>query len=206
MIANRDLAVYAAHAGFWTAFGATRMLRPPAEPTGAPAPVSGQPVTAPCSRAMLAFHMVAFGLMYFGLGYAVLGHRVVEWFRGQRITGAVIIVAGAALACSALLYFRSWRFRAQLDAGHALATKGPFALVRHPIYGGLNLLAIGTAVWIPNTLLWVAALLMVLGSNLRAAAEERILAEAFGQQYRDYMQRTRRFIPGIKGVRALLRP
>ncbi len=48
----------------------------------------------------------------------------------------------------ALDYFRSWRFRAKLDEGHQLATGGPFRLLRHPIYMGLNLLALGSAFWV----------------------------------------------------------
>lgn len=195
---NRDLGVYAVHVGFWSAFGVTKMLRAPAAPpTNALAPVSEQPVTAPFSRSILAFHMVAFALMYFGLANAVLLNRVPSWFPGQRMVGTLIIAAGAALACWALVYFQSWRFRAQLDAGHALATGGPFALVRHPIYAGLNLLALGTAVWVPTPTLWVAALLMVVGSDLRGRAEERILTQAFGTQYQDYQRRTRRFVPGL---------
>lgn len=38
---------------------------------------------------------------------------------------------------------------------------------------------------------------MVIGSDLRGRAEERILTEAFGAQYQDYIKRTRRFLPGI---------
>ena len=99
--------------------------------------------------------------------------------------------------CWSLLYFRSWRFRAKLDAGHELATGGPYALVRHPIDAGMNLLALGTAVWIPTILTWLGLALMFLGSDLRGRAEERVLGAAFGAQYREYCSRTRRFLPGI---------
>jgi protein-S-isoprenylcysteine O-methyltransferase Ste14 len=97
----------------------------------------------------------------------------------------------------ALEYFRSWRFRAKLDAGHQLATGGPFRLLRHPIYMGLNLLAIGSAIWVPTPLLWTAVGVMLIGSDLRARGEERVLLAAFGDAYREYCARTRRFVPGV---------
>jgi len=199
---NPDFAIYAVHTGFWCAFGVTLLVRAPASSPGsgplpASVPASGPPVTAPFSRAMLAFHMLAFGLMYFGVGNAVVPNRVPTWFTGQRIAGALVIAGGAALACWALVYFQSWRFRAQLEAGHALATGGPFAFVRHPIYAALDLLALGTAIWVPIPTVWIAFVLMVVGSDLRGRAEDRLLTQTFGAEYRDYQKRTRRFVPGL---------
>jgi protein-S-isoprenylcysteine O-methyltransferase Ste14 len=93
--------------------------------------------------------------------------------------------------------FASWRIRAQLDAGHQLATGGPFHVIRNPIYSALNLLALGTAIWVGGVLVWIAVLLTVLGSELRARAEEPLLERAFGEEYRDYRRRTKRFVPGV---------
>jgi protein-S-isoprenylcysteine O-methyltransferase Ste14 len=62
---------------------------------------------------------------------------------------------------------------------------------------GLNLLALGSAIWAPTWTLWIAAVLMAVGGDLRARAEERILERAFGSTYRDYCRRTPRFVPGI---------
>jgi protein-S-isoprenylcysteine O-methyltransferase Ste14 len=162
-----------------------------------PAPIAQTETTAPFSRALLAFHALAFGLMYFGIGYAVIPGRVPRWFPGQRVVGTLVIAVGAALMAWALVYFRSWRFRAAVEKGHELATGGPFRILRHPIYMGLNLLALGTAIWIPTAIVWAAFVLMAMGSDLRARAEEALLEEAFGRSYREYCARTRRFLPGI---------
>jgi len=97
----------------------------------------------------------------------------------------------------ALLSFRSWRFRAAVDSRHQLATGGPFRLLRHPIYLGLNLLALGSAIWIPTPVMWTAFILMAIGGDLRARAEEALLMQTFGSTYRAYIARTRRFIPGV---------
>ncbi|MFL5493652.1 MAG: methyltransferase family protein [Gemmatimonadales bacterium] len=141
--------------------------------------------------------MVPFGLMYFGVGNAVLPNRVPSWFPGQRMVGFLVIMVGAVFMCWALLHFRSWRFRAQLDAGHELASAGPFRYVRHPIYLGLDLLALGTAIWVPTALTWIAALMMVIGSDLRGRAEEGLLRRVFGDAYAAYCARTSRFLPGV---------
>jgi protein-S-isoprenylcysteine O-methyltransferase Ste14 len=141
--------------------------------------------------------MLAFAVMYFGIANAVLPGRVPIWFPGQRVVGSMVIASGALLATWALVHFRSWRFRAKLDEDHHLTTGGPFRIVRHPIYMGLDLLALGTALWAPTTLVWVGFVLMAVGSDLRARAEEALLGRAFGHSYREYIARTRRFIPGI---------
>ncbi len=196
-----DFAIYFVHWAFWGAFGLTRIIlqrRDRNEGRAADtAPGLQKENAAPYSRSLLAFHALAFGFMYFGIGYAVIPDRVPEWFAGQRALGTLVIAAGAALVVWALVYFRSWRFRAALDKSHELSTGGPFRILRHPIYMGLNLLALGTALWVPTPLVWAGFVLMAIGSDLRARAEETILQQAFGDSYREYCGHTRRFVPGI---------
>jgi protein-S-isoprenylcysteine O-methyltransferase Ste14 len=197
---HRDLGLYLFHAAFWGSFGVTRLLSrstsPEAAAPKAPA-VSGPERVAPWSRAVLMVHMVAFTVMYFGIGNAVIPDRVPDLFPGQRWLGGAVILLGAIFASWALAHFKSWRYRAALAEGHELATDGPFGIVRHPIYLALDLLALGSALWAPTATIWIGAVLMALGSDLRARAEERLLVEAFGDRYREYMARTSRFLPGI---------
>jgi protein-S-isoprenylcysteine O-methyltransferase Ste14 len=201
-----DALIYAVHVAFWVVFGATLGLAgrgAASRSGGAASPSTGHVATAArsrtarFSRSVLVVHFLAFGAMYAGMGQAVFAGRVPAWFPGQRIAGTIVIASGSALMCWSLVYFKSWRFRARVDAGHELATGGPFALVRHPIYAGMNLLAIGTAIWIPDLLCWIATALMILGSDLRGRAEEHVLRETFGAEYERYCARTRRFIPRI---------
>ena len=196
---NPDLLIYALHAGFWAAFGVAIAIakRSTVPAATAPAPEVQAPRTAPFSRAALTLHTLAFGVLYWGLGTAILPARVPHWFAGQQVAGALVIALGAGLACWAVASFHSWRLLAQLDAGHQLATGGPFRWLRHPIYMALNLFALGSALWVPAPVVWVAFLLMVAGGEWRARIEERVLADAFGSTYTDYCARTRRFIPGF---------
>jgi protein-S-isoprenylcysteine O-methyltransferase Ste14 len=204
-----DIAIYAVHGAFWAAFGITRSLsrsknsepaplsEPAAPKPAAAEPASAVPTTARFSRLLVAIHGIGFFVMYFGIGNALFGSGVPHWFTGQQVVGALVIAVGARLMCWALLHFRSWRFQARIESDHQLATGGPFALVRHPIYAGLDLLAIGSAIWIPSVIMWAAVVLMLLGADIRARAEETVLTEAFGDQYREYSSRVARFIPGI---------
>ena len=185
--------IYAFHLLFWAAFGIALAMGPHTHGT-ATADIA---VTAPRSRALLVVHGLAFGLMYFGPGAAVFGGRGPVTSLTERSAGALLIVAGAALACWALTCFASWRLRAKLDAGQRLATAGPFRHIRHPIYAGLDLLAIGSALWVPTLMLWAGALLMLVGGDLRARAEEKLLLQVFGAAYGDYCARTSRFVPGL---------
>ncbi len=195
-----DLAIYAIHLVFWGAFGIGRIFcarDPGAYAHSPPMSYSQQRAAAPFSRAVLAVHVLAFATMYYGIGRAVLPRQVPVWFPGQRLVGFIVIAAGAALVLWVLIYFRSWRFRAKLDEGHQLATGGPFGIIRHPIYMGLNLLALGSALWVPTVIVWSAFLLMIIGSDLRARTEEKMLEEIFGSSYRDYAVGKARFLPGI---------
>jgi protein-S-isoprenylcysteine O-methyltransferase Ste14 len=197
---NTDLLIYTVHALFWSAFGITRIVvqrssRLATESAGQASVTS--PATASYSRAVLAIHFVAFALLYFGLGTTVNLNRVPGIFFGQSLVGTLVMAIGSALMCWALAHFASWRLRAKLDAGHRLATEGPFRWLRHPIYMGLNLLAIGSAILAPAPVMWAGALLMCVGSDVRARAEEKLLAQAFGATYTDYCAHTRRFVPGI---------
>jgi len=200
-MATPDATVFSVHWAFWGAFGVTRVIFRIRDrknsPAVSPAPAVQQETAAPFSRALLAFHSLAFAVMYFGMFNAVIPGRVPAWFPGQRVAGTLVIAAGAALMMWALVSFRSWRFRAAVDADHQLATGGPFRIMRHPIYMALNLLALGTAIWVPTPIVWTGFVLMAIGSDLRARAEEPLLLRAFGPSYQKYCARTRRFIPGL---------
>lgn len=202
-----DFRIYALHGVFWLAFAvgdlaarsrSRRASSAPAAPAGSGS-ANGPPLEAPRAGLLVAVHMVAFALMYTGIGDVVFGGRTSDSpaLPPRSVAGALLILGGGALVGWARLAFASWRFRARLDAGHQLATSGPFRFVRHPIYAGLDLLAIGTVLWMPTTLTILGALAMALGGDLRARAEEPLLEHAFGDRYRDYRHRTSRFIPGV---------
>ena len=198
-LSSPGFGIYVAHIAFWGAFVTARLiarasLREKQDPGTGPGRAAKED-SAPYPRVLVGVHMVGFAILYFGLGNAVFGGRPVAFFASQMLAGSIVIGFGAALSCWALLYFRSWRFRPSVDVGHELATGGPFRLLRHPIYMALNLLALGSALWIPTLATWAAFVFIVVGGDLRARAEESVLHRSFGEQYASYCSRTPRFLP-----------
>ena len=109
--------------------------------------------------------------------------------------GFVLTVVGVGLPIGA---------RVSLGAGwvasgaqkRELITTGPYAFVRHPLYGGLLLAMLGSAVG--QSVLWLLPL-VVYGPRFFASArhEEQLLIEQFSDQYRDYRGRTRMLVPFV---------
>ena len=85
----------------------------------------------------------------------------------------------------------------QVEQGHRLIQDGPYRRLRHPSYTGMLAIYIGLVLALGT---WVGALLalvvMFAAVYRRIQIEEEVLLEAFGDEYRAYMRRTWRIIPG----------
>jgi protein-S-isoprenylcysteine O-methyltransferase Ste14 len=94
-------------------------------------------------------------------------------------------------------YFVSTGFGAQLFAGHQLVTSGPFAIIRHPMYTGLFLAALGSLLIYPTwtTLLFASFAPIII---LRAKREEAVLMMEFGEEWQEYCKQVPAFIPRLQ--------
>ena len=91
-------------------------------------------------------------------------------------------------------------FGAQLFKEHQLITSGPYALVRHPMYAGLILAALGSLlIYFTWTTLYFACFAPFM--LVRARREEVALAAEFGEKWQDYCKVVPAFIPQIKKQR-----
>ena len=152
---------------------------------------------------------VAASIVFFGacvLGWRPLplalppGGRVVAL-----LLGTVLYFPGMAFTLWGRLalgrmYFVSTGMGAQLFDNHQLITHGPFAIVRHPMYFGLTVAAVG-GLFLFQTWTMLIFLMLPFGLARRARVEEQALAAAFGEQWRDYCRRVPALMPRLRGKR-----
>jgi len=113
---------------------------------------------------------------------------------------------GAAVFAASLWLFRrthkdlgrNWSVTLEVREQHALVTNGVYSRVRHPMYSAFWLWALAQALLLPN---WIAGPAGLVGFGtlffLRVGREEALMIETFGDEYRCYMARTSRILPGI---------
>jgi protein-S-isoprenylcysteine O-methyltransferase Ste14 len=85
----------------------------------------------------------------------------------------------------------------KLRDDHELIQSGPYALVRHPMYGGAFVLTLGLLLLYPMWVILVLGGSMIFSLTRRARREERALAERFGEAWGEYRKRTRFLIPFV---------
>ena len=80
---------------------------------------------------------------------------------------------------------------------HTLVTTGPYRWVRHPMYASAALAIVGNSLVAANWYLFVVGCLALLLLVIRTRKEEENLIAKFGDDYRNYMQQTGRFVPRL---------
>lgn len=107
--------------------------------------------------------------------------------------GSVMLIMSAVKTLG-----KEWSVTARLIEGHKLATSGPYAYVRHPIYSGMLGMLLATGLAISHWLAVLAALLVfITGTLIRVRSEEKLLREAFGQEFDNYSKRVPAIVPGL---------
>jgi protein-S-isoprenylcysteine O-methyltransferase Ste14 len=111
--------------------------------------------------------------------------------------GAGLTIAGISLAIWARFYLgRNWGMPMSQKNDPELVTSGPYRFVRHPIYSGILLAAVGTAL---VTTLWVLVGAVALAGLFvySARVEEKTMSSSFPDAYRSYRARTKMLIPFV---------
>jgi protein-S-isoprenylcysteine O-methyltransferase Ste14 len=143
--------------------------------------------------------------LFVGLGVAAIGLECVtpirpfqKDYRTEQILSLLLVVVGLVIRAwgsgSAGGHTRSTRIEAP-----RLASGGPFAYVRNPIYLGTILLGLGMAGFIGDPTALVLAVLAFTGLYfLIVPAEEKYLSREFGPDYRRYCEAVPRMIPRLR--------
>lgn len=117
--------------------------------------------------------------------------------RGVGWAGVVVCVVGLGIATWARVCLgRSWGMPMTVRAAPTLVRRGPYRVVRHPIYSGLLLALIGSAVATGPG--WLVA---VIGGGayfvMSSRVEEADMAALFPDEYPEYVKQTKRLIPFV---------
>jgi protein-S-isoprenylcysteine O-methyltransferase Ste14 len=109
--------------------------------------------------------------------------------------GAVVFASGIGLAVWARLHLGSnWGMPMTQRAEPDLVTSGPYRFIRHPIYTGLLIAMLGTAL-VDNLLGLIVVVVMIPYFYYCGTVEERNLTATFPEAYPEYRSRTKMIIP-----------
>jgi len=116
-----------------------------------------------------------------------------------------LLVAGIALvvigyACTLWCYAamgNTWRIGVNANEKTTLVERGPYRLIRHPIYAFQLVMLAGAALLLPTILSVAILVLHYVCALIKAVDEENYLKTVHGQTYLDYMARTGRLFPKL---------
>jgi protein-S-isoprenylcysteine O-methyltransferase Ste14 len=119
------------------------------------------------------------------------------------VTGIVLYALGlAGVLWSQQALGSSWRIGVDERERTTLVTRGPFELVRNPIFTTMTSIWIGLALLVPSVVSIAAVALLVIALELQTRlVEEPYLLSAQGEAYAAYASRIGRFLPGVGTLR-----
>ena len=139
-----------------------------------------------------ANYSVMFYIFDMGVKFAQLPlPDAVRWFGAGSMLAAVLLYAWTHHTLGHL-----WSGVLEISTDHVLRTDGPYQYVRHPMYSAFFLYAIGVLLLSANAL--IGAIMIAATATMylaRIDAEEQMMLDQFGGQYRDYIQRVDRLLP-----------
>ena len=136
-------------------------------------------------------------------------------FRGKRLsrpfnfqivpeTDAMLVLAaffclGGVLLCiwARAVLGRNWSGTVTLKENHELIVRGPYRLVRHPIYTGLLMMLAGTALQQGRLASLFAVVVVFVALWIKLRQEEELMVKQFPAEYPSYCARVKRIIPFV---------
>jgi len=126
-------------------------------------------------------------------GFSQLLYDRPEWLR---LLAALICVSGLVVAFWARATLAgNWSSNVTFKQNHELIQTGPYRWARHPIYTGLLLMALGTALLIGRLGSWLGLVLLTLGFWIKLKYEEELMLRHFPDTYPAYQKRVKALVP-----------
>lgn len=123
--------------------------------------------------------------------YTPTANPTVDWI------GVALVFLGVALAIWARFYLGSnWGMPMSLKENPELVTTGPYAYIRNPIYTGVMLAMIGSALGV-GALWWIIFVVTSIYMIYACLEEEKIMLKEFPDAYPAYKARTKMLVPFV---------
>jgi protein-S-isoprenylcysteine O-methyltransferase Ste14 len=147
---------------------------------------------------MLPLMFAAWLLVQPPIHWPVLPVRLVPYGEAAYAVGVAMVAAGLAFSVWARVHIgRNWSATVTVKQDHELVQSGPYRLVRHPIYTGLLLALLGTAVARGDVQGFVAVAVAVAAIWRKLRLEERWMQDTFGDTYARYRAHVAALIPWL---------
>ena len=128
----------------------------------------------------------------------ILGARILPSSIWLSLVGLIITVAGLGFAVWARVHLgKNWSMMPAIRIEHTLTRTGPYRYVRHPIYTGLILALLGTAIGIGYLWVFFGVVLAIVMFVIKFRLEEQILEGEFGAKYAEYKKEVKALIPYV---------
>lgn len=130
--------------------------------------------------------------------YSWLGMRFAPDTTALAVSGVVLTGAGVAFAMwSRFVLGENWSSAVSIRKNHELIRLGPYRTMRHPIYTGMLMGLLGTALVVGEVRGLLALVILWLGFYLKARKEEAFLTREFGAGFEAHAQHTGMFLPRV---------
>jgi protein-S-isoprenylcysteine O-methyltransferase Ste14 len=114
------------------------------------------------------------------------------------LTGLLVVLVGVAFSVWArLMLGDNWSNRVTVKENHTLVRGGPYRIVRHPIYSGILLGMLGSALQRGGIRCFAGVLICGFSFWLKTQAEERFMVQSFGEEYLQYRRKVKALAPFI---------
>jgi protein-S-isoprenylcysteine O-methyltransferase Ste14 len=147
----------------------------------------------------MGLSLLAFCLVF--TSYFRSGWRAWSFVPNSDIAGAIgllMVLLGISFAIWGRLQLGgNWSAAVSVKQGHTLISRGPYTIVRHPIYSGLLLALLGVALIIGEVRGLLGVGVLFLSFWLKSRIEERFMLEQFGADYRNYQHQVKALIPYV---------
>ena len=140
---------------------------------------------------IMLIYIICLGII---IGTFIKTRPATEWY--NYIGAAMVFIGGLMRVYARKALGRFFSFQVVIQKGHKLITTGVYKYTRHPMYLSMTLILFGLAIALSSLYGVIVLLILYVPAVLyRISAEEELLIKEFGNDYLNYMEKTKKMIP-----------